>query len=132
MSTSNELFTLQQELNKKAEEVGKLFGFTLDYSNSSIQDVEKILEKIHEEYIATKNFDGLRGVALEFASYIITTIEKNFTSGEWKRNGPEFGEETFPYYFNNQVIFPLNWCLKRISDGSSENVWDKYSALVLK
>lgn len=65
-----------------AIDIGKAFNIHLDYSNRSIEKVEKILAQIHNEYVTNKNDEGLNGVALGFAFYIISVIENNFEKGK--------------------------------------------------
>ena len=123
--------SLKKELSGHALEVAKVFGIKLDFSHKSIKRVEKILSKVHKDFKKTGDKDGLHGIALEFAAYIICVIEQHSTPGIWKRNHSEFGEETFPYDWNNKTIFPYEWCMKRVHDGKGDNVWNKFKAIVM-
>lgn len=123
---------LKKELVDLSLKVGAHYNVDLDFSVESVKEVENILSKISEEYKRTKNEEGLSGLALEMAAYIIAVIEKNITVGTWERDSKEFGKETFPYDLGGgDIIFPYAWCLKRIYDGEGENVWSKFEALVL-
>ena len=122
MSKTKNMETLKEELSALAERIArKGFNIELNYSIDSVRQVEQILAEIHKEYNRTKNDDGIRGIALEFAAYIVKVIEQHFHKGIWKRDHPEFGRETFPY----------SWCLKRIVDGSQDDVWSKFQSLVI-
>ena len=124
---------LKKELIDLSLKVGAHYDINLDFSIESVKDVEKILSKVSAEYSKTKNEEGLNGLALELAAYIIAVIEKNITTGTWERDSKELGKETFPYDLGGgDIIFPYAWCLKRIYDGEGENVWSKFDALVLK
>lgn len=123
---------LKEELAGYAEQIASEFGIKLDYSVKSVKKVEKILSTLHKEYRRTNDDKGLNGVALEFAAYIIKVIEKNFEPGEWNRNHPTFGPDTFPYKWYDVELFPYSWGLKRIFDGSGDDVWVKFKALIVK
>lgn len=123
--------SLQIELCGYAIDIAKGFGFSLDYSNHSIKHVETILGYIHEDYMKDKNEEGLNGVALEFAFYIGTVIQRVYNVGCFEKDHEEFGENSYPYYINGGSIFPHAWCYKRIFDGPQDNVWSKYSILVI-
>jgi len=124
---------LKKELIDLSLKVGSHYGINLDFSVESVKDVEKILSKISTEYKKNKNEEGLNGLALELAAYIIAVIEKNISVGKWERDSVEFGKDVFPYDLGEgNIIFPYQWCLKRIHDGEGENVWTKFDTLVLK
>lgn len=119
------------QLNNLALELAKLHGVTLDYSHESIRNIEKILEAIHEGFRNTGNIDGLQGIAVECAAYIVETIVKNTGTGTWYRDDSEFGKDSFPLRWKaGQVLYPFFWCQKRIFDGKSDDVWEKYDLLV--
>jgi len=124
---------LQTQLTGLALRVAKEhYGVTLDFSHQSVREVERILGEIHNDYKRTKNEEGLRGLAAEFGAYIITVIEKNTERGVWEADHSTIGPRTFPFHWKGTTIFPFGWCLKRIFDGDSDNVWVKYEAFVLK
>jgi len=108
------------------------FEINLDYSDESIQKVEEILAKINAHFINAQSDEGLSGIAFGFAGYIVTVIEKNHGAGKWEKDHKEAGADTFPFHWKGGTIFPYAWCMKRIIDGDSDNVWFKYQALVLK
>ena len=116
---------------KLAMEMAEDFDVTLDFSHDSIKNVDRVLGEFHEDYAKTKNEKGLVGIAIAFAAYIVSVIERNSTPGEWKRNDPDLGEETFPFDWHGTTIFPVGWCLKRMIDGKQDSVWFKYKTIVL-
>lgn len=122
---------LQRKLTRLALSVARYYETELDFSDGSIKDVERVLGLIHKDYLKSKSEDGMNGLALEFGAYIVATIEKNHKEGKLETNHPEFGEMTFPYYWEGQTLFPYVWCLKRILDGITDDVWSKYQVLVL-
>lgn len=128
-----EINELKKELVAISLKVGSHYNIDLDFSIESVKDVEKILSQLSADYKKTKDKEGLNGLALELAAYIIEVIEKNITVGTWERDSLEFGKEVFPYDLGDgNIIFPYQWCLKRIYDGEGENVWIKFNSLVLK
>ncbi len=133
LETTDKMRKLQKEMMDLALHIANVVHIDLDFSIDSIKQVEKILAQIHSQYEETKDEEGLHGIALEFAAYIITVIEKNIVVGKWERNSEEFGKDSFPYHMpNGQTIFPYAWCLKRIMEGKSEDVWSKFQALVVQ
>lgn len=104
----------------------------MNFSHDSVKKVEDILSNIHQEYVNTGNTEGLTGIALEFGSYIAAVIQKHTKSGELKRHHPEIGQNSFPFYWEDGVLFTYGWCEKRIFDGPGDNVWSKYRTLVLE
>jgi len=127
----DDLNKLKDRLSALAIDIATGFDLELDYSPASIKKVEKILGTVHREYKRTKNDDGLHGIAIEFAAYIIKVIEANFAAGTWKRDHTLIGPDSFPYDWNGHELFPYGWCLKRILDGPGDNVWVKFNALVM-
>ncbi len=127
----DDLNELQAKMSKFAVDIADEFNIRLDYSTRSIKKVEVILSQIHAEFVKSNNDEGLNGIALEFAFYIITVIEKNFEKGKIERDHKDFGKNTFPFYWRSKTLFPYSWCLKRIYDGEGDNVWVKYKTLVL-
>ena len=106
------------------------YATTLDFSVNSICDVEMILGKIHEYYAEEHNDDGLHGIALEFAAYIVTVIQKHFGPAEWKRDCKIMGKDSFPLYWRDSKLYPYGWCIKRIFDGPGDSVLSKFKTLV--
>jgi hypothetical protein len=128
-----DLRALKEELTHLAERVAReSFDVTLDYSVESVAEVESILGQLHDEFRRTKSEEGLRGIALEFAAYLISVIERNFGKGAWNRNHPEMGSDTFPYEWNGATLFPYSWCLKRLVDGPADDVWAKFQTFVVQ
>jgi hypothetical protein len=104
----------------------------LDFSPESIHLVEEVLGMLHTEYISTGSDEGLDGVALEFAAYIVEVIDRNFGPVDWQRDDPRFGKDAFPLNWRTSTLFPYAWCQKRLFDGPADNVWSKFSVLVLE
>ena len=87
---------------------------------------------MHKDYKKSKDDSGIRGIALEFAAYIVEVIDRNYGPVDWQRDDSNFGIDTFPLYWRSATLFPFAWCQKRIFDGPADNVWSKFSVLVIK
>jgi hypothetical protein len=123
---------IQSQLCELAEQIARdNFGIALDYSIASIQQVESILAAFHNEYVRTRSEDGLQGIALEFAAYIVTVIENHFGAGDWQRDHATIGTDTFPFQWRGSTIFPYGWCFNRIIDGPEDDIWIKFNTLVV-
>ncbi|MDQ3131508.1 MAG: hypothetical protein M3Q99_12205 [Acidobacteriota bacterium] len=132
MSELSNLHQLKEQMSLLAEQIAEQgFGITLDYSIESIKQVEQILATVHKEYKKTRSEDGLQGIAFEFGAYIVKVIENNFGPAEWQRNHKSVGENTFPLQWRDATLFPVEWCKKRIFDGSEDDVWIKFKIFVL-
>jgi hypothetical protein len=131
-NTSQEITELKNELLALAIDVGKEYNITLDFSDESIKNVEKILSDLHLEYKRTNSDRGLNGLAYMYGFYIMEVIEKNHGKGKIERNHPDFGENAFPFYWKDTTLFPVAWCQKRIFEGDGDNVEIKYRILVLE
>lgn len=129
--TDKDVVRTKKDLLSKALQLGKLYEVDLDFTDSSISQVEYILSDINTIYKETNNDDGLSGIAYILGLYIIEVIDRNHGQGRIERDHPDLGENTYPFYWNNSVIFPVAWCQKRIFEGDSDNVDLKYKILVL-
>lgn len=132
MTLGNNLNDLQKKLVDDALKIAEVFNIKLDFSHDSVKQMDSILDAVGKDYMSTKNTDGLDGIALQFAAYIVAVIERQSEKGEWRRDDPEFGRNTFPYAWRGKILFPFIWCKKRIEIGEQENIWSKYQSLVLE
>lgn len=130
VNNNNEIVQLRAKLLDQAITLGINANLKLDFSDSSISRVENFLSQLHDEYIKTGNDEGLHGLAIIMGFYIIEVIERNHGKGQLERNHPHYGENTFTFFWNNNTIFPVAWCQKRIFDGDADNVETKYKAFI--
>lgn len=130
---SDEMAGLSRALNADAiAVVYDSLRIRLDYSVESVAVVEQMLGKLHEDYVNTCDDEGLNGLALMFAAYIIQVVEQNFSAGVWERDDKAFGKASFPYHWEGTTLFPFAWCGKRIFDGAEDNVQLKFKTLVVQ
>jgi hypothetical protein len=104
----------------------KSYGIKLDYSTESVQQVEVVLGKLHDELQQRKSAEGVRGLASAFGAYIGESIRKKYPEAKWDRDHPVAGEKSYPLHWLGGDSFPLGWCFKRITNGPEDNVWDKF------
>jgi hypothetical protein len=124
---------LLEFLPKEAVSIAKEHhGVTLDYSPASVEQVEAILGKLHDEYKRRGTTEGQRGLALAFGVYIGEVIRKQTGEGFWKQDHPVAGEGSMPLHWKGHDSFPVAWCLKRLANGEADNVWHKYQMIVGK
>ena len=118
-------------LPKEAVSIAKeSHGVTLDYSPASVEKVEVILGKLHDEYAKRKTTEGQRGLAMAFGVYVGEVIRKQAREGRWEKDHPQMGEGAMPLYWKGHATFPVAWCLKRLKNGEEDNVWVKYRLIV--
>ena len=112
-------------------ELAKENGVTLDFSDESINEVEKLLAECHGEYKKAKSEEGFHGLAMMFGAYLGEVIRRKGFGGSWARNHPDMGDDSFPFLWRDQTLFLYAWCAKRIFDGDGDNVAFKYKVFVL-
>jgi hypothetical protein len=52
--------------------------------------------------------------------------------GTWLNESEIPNAGLFPLRLDTGTIYPINWCIKRLANGPEENIYQKYSFLVLK
>lgn len=52
--------------------------------------------------------------------------------GTWLKDSEIPDAGLFPLRLDIGTIYPINWCAKRLANGREDNIYDKYSLLVLK
>ncbi len=115
------------------EAAKKRFNTTLDFSPESVEQVEVILGKIHERHKNSSLTDSdLVKESMKWGSYIGEIIGK-IHACHWAMNSTVGGEGSFPVVYEDKgESFPVRWCYKRIKNGDEDNVWHKFTILVLE
>lgn len=108
------------------------FSTELDYSSGSIEDVERILDKIHRQHLQNPIDDSeLTRLKLKWGGYVGEVI-KRVRKCEWQLDSKIGDPGSLPVvYEKSGESFPVIWCLKRIVNGAEDNVWDKFNLLVV-
>lgn len=108
------------------------FDITLDYSPKSVEQVETILAKLHDQHHQTPIEDAqLTKAALKWGGYIGEVI-KTQRECDWAIDSSAGGPGSLPIVYDDKSeSFPVQWCYKRIVNGAEDNVWHKFTILVL-
>jgi len=108
------------------------FGITLDGTEESIKDVEKILDIMHKQMPeASPTQERIITVAKAFGSYVGEVYRKHH-SAEWGISGAFGGEgEAVGLHDTkkNSTFWPWARVYHRLINGSEDNVWVYYIAL---
>jgi hypothetical protein len=105
------------------------YGIKLDYSPASIERVEEILGKLHDQYVKQRPAAGAGGTAERFGAYVGEVIRRSEPGARWERDHPVAGKDSLPLHWGGGESFPLGWCYRRIVNGPEDNVWFKYVIL---
>jgi hypothetical protein len=120
---------MQYLAGQAVEMADQNFGIKLDYTPGSIEKVEGILGKLHEEYVLTKPSDGLQGLSMAYGAYIGEVMKRSEPGAKWKRDDPVGGERSYPLIYRGGASYVCGWCYRRILNGNEDNVWFKYQAV---
>jgi hypothetical protein len=123
-STDEFIQWLSSEAIKDAEQN----NVKLDYSPESVRDVEKILGKLHQQYVQSPSSVAVMGISAAYGAYIGEVIRKTEEGVRWERDD-QMGEKIYPLIWGTGHSYPMGWCQRRITDGEEDNVWVKFSIL---
>ena len=104
----------------------------LDYSVDSIQEVERILSQLHDQYVRNPNSVSAKILGSAYGAYIGEAIRRNEPNVRWERGDAFAGEKSYPLIWAPGHSYPMAWCYHRILNGPGDNVWIKYWALKKK
>jgi hypothetical protein len=108
------------------------FQTTLDWSDASIEKVEKVMEIFHTDLLKAKpTEDQIQGFAKMFGSYIGEVYRKNHgaTWGMVDLNGQRFAGLQ-KNDAGKTLFWPWIRARNRLVAGAENNVWDYYRALL--
>jgi hypothetical protein len=106
------------------------FGVALDWSEPSVQQVERMLSRLHEELRRDRPpEDVIWTFAKAFGSYVGEVIRRH-RGGEWGM--VRIGDERSPglRQVGGALCWPWGRARNRLVTGPEENVWHYYRALV--
>lgn len=96
----------------------------LDYSLASIEIIEEELDRISKDVNPASPQPGTFGLATAYGAYIGEVFQRQH-GGTWAVDH-EMGTRTYPLTIKeDQTVFPVIWCYKRLTMGSEENVYHK-------
>ncbi len=106
------------------------FGATLDWSDSSIQEVETILKRLHETIRRAKpSQDQIYQFAKIFGSYVGEVIRRNHRA-RWGM--VSVGSDRFPGMQTEHTkteFWPWGKVQNRISNGDEDNIWHYFQTI---
>ena len=107
------------------------FRVTLDWSDSSVQDIESILRYLHEQMQHAKpSADRVLQFAKIFGSYVGEVFKRN-PGASW--GTVSLGNDRFPGMQAERTeveFWPWGRAQKRLISGPEENVWHYFQTLV--
>lgn len=105
------------------------FKVELDFSEASLESVEKILDHLNKTISTAKpSPDLILSYAKAFTGYIGQVIKIKW-GGKWKKED-EYSIKNGPGLFvKNQDLFLLSKVYRRIVNGSEDNIWHFYQAV---
>ena len=103
----------------------------LDYSVSSIKEVEGILGRLHEQYAKDPSSISANGLGSAYGAYVGEVIRRSEPGTKWERDDNVGGEKSYPIIWGPSAghSYPMAWCYHRIVNGEEDNVWVKYQVL---
>jgi|SRR6185437_2829164 hypothetical protein len=104
-------------------------NISLDYSIASIKQVDTILGRAHDSYVANPGSVSLPGMSVEYGAYVGEVIRRNEPNTYWTRDSQVMGEKSYPLHWKTGESYPIAWCSKRITNGDEDSIWIKYSVL---
>ena len=107
------------------------FRITLDWTDSSIQHLESVMDKFHREAASAKpSTEQVMGFAKMFGSYVGEVYRKNHgaTWGLVEMNGQRF--PGLKAQESDTTFWPWGRARNRLVDGAENNVWHYYSELI--
>ena len=115
-----EMVSLAELVIRRAKET---YGVDLDYTETSIGQVELILGQLHAKYRSSPfSEELLTGFAQGWGAYVGEVIRRR-KPAHWQRNSLVAAGQTFPLVFDGGgECYPLVWCYKRIKEGPEEDI----------
>jgi hypothetical protein len=108
------------------------YDTNLDFAPDSVEHVEGILARLHQEHTTRPFFpERLAGEANRWGAYV-GEVARRVKGGEWQRDSAHVGAGAYPLVWADQdEIYPCAWCFRRLTNGPEDNVWDKFRITVL-
>ena len=137
-NVNTRMHSAQDRMQKYAKEIAANMNAELSYGPDSMVVIDKIIDKLAKELTAEKipSFDTenpsavAQGYVETFGCYIVEVIERNYGKGIWDdhdEHGP-----VFKFTLNNgTVIYPMQWCAKKLANPSSYSIHEVYEQFVV-
>ena len=123
---------MMQAFAEQAVHLGREFKINLDYSEGSLEQVERLLARFHDELTSANPGSKLEEMAKIWGGYLGEVVRRRF-GGEWSIEKYPAGDFLIvTLNVNGARLFPSMKVHKRLTEGSSENIWSFYQSVRAK
>ena len=110
-----------KNLCETAIKYGASFGKKLDYSDKSVDELEKILEIYHVEFKASDSSDEeIKHAALIFGAYVGETMLKN--GFDKKGYNWDISDDGTPFIKGKRFMYPVDKVFRRLKYGAEDSI----------
>ena len=134
-SLNKQLHIVQQDRQELVARLAARHGITLDYTDASMQDLDRLLERMLAVYAAegipTEDLpksQGVKDVCELLGFYIAECIERNYAKGVWLEQHPDTKRPGLCLKVKSRIVTPADWAMASLTGNSS--VWQAYSTFV--
>ena len=130
--SAQEIAPMMRDFAEQAVRLGREFKINLDYSERSLQEVERLLARFHDELTSANAGSKLEEMAKIWGGYLGEVVRRRF-GGEWSIEKYPAGDFLIvTLNVNGARLFPSMKVHKRLTEGSSENIWSFYQSVRAK
>ena len=123
---------MMQAFAEQAVRLGREFKINLDYSEGSLEQVERLLARFHDELTSANPGSKLEEMSKIWGGYLGEVVRRRF-GGEWSIEKYPAGDFLIvSLNVNGARLFPSMKVHKRLTEGSSENIWSFYQSVRAK
>ncbi len=108
-------------------------NFKLDYTISSLKNVDAILQSLHKEYVALGNNvsdqhqESYQGYSEMLGCYMLAVVDKNKVPGRLAIVSDEYGT-AYGFTFSSGMFCDfISWCHKAIVNGKDDAIEPKFT-----
>src|SRR5437016_1246452 len=127
--SAEEIAPMMQAFAEQAVRLGREFKINLDYSEGSLEEVERLLARFHDELTSANAGSKLEEMARIWGGYLGEVVRRRF-GGEWSIESYPGGDFLIvALNVGGSRLFPSMKVHKRLSDGAGENLWSFYQMM---
>ena len=122
---------MMQAFADQAVRLGREFKVHLDYSENSLQEVEHLLGRLHDD-MSKSDANKIDDMAKIWGGYLGEVVRRRF-GGEWSIEKYPAGDFLIvTLNVNGARLFPSMKVHKRLTEGSGEDIWNFYQSVRAK
>ena len=122
---------MMQGFAEQAVRLGREFKVHLDYSENSLQEVEHLLGRLHDD-MSKSDANKIEEMAKIWGGYLGEVVRRHF-GGEWSIEKYPAGDFLIvTLNVNGARLFPSMKVHKRLTEGSGEDIWNFYQSVRAK